>query len=485
MREVPGRFFLWEGRDALEGAPALAGPDCLLTYGEVCRRMLGIADALRTAGIGRGDRIAVLGPNSVECVLLLIALWRLGAVAVPVSTRWPPGLVDMALEGIGCRTLVLSRDHAGEYGKAYRVFLLDEVVAPCRLDQGTPEALSHPVDCDQDATIIYTSGSSGTPKAVLHTLGNHCHSALGSNALIPFAPGDRWLLSLPLYHIAGIAILFRAALGGGAVAVPGTTAPIDECIRQEGVTHCSLVSTQLYRLLQKRETREALSRMKAILLGGGAFPDRLIEKALEYGLPIHLSYGSTEMASQITTAGCGGHGSALQCSGAPLPFREVKIAPDGEILVRGQTLFKGYVQGAAVTRGCDREGWFHTGDTGLLDEKGDLTVTGRRDRMFISGGENIQPEEIERHLCRLPGVLQAVVVPVRDEEFGERPVAFVEMGEGASFEPRVLARRLEPHLPRFKIPDQFLPWPDAVSLCGEKPNRMLLRKLAEESLSPG
>jgi len=484
MNKTSGRFFLWEGRDALENSPALVGPDCILTYGDICRRMPETAETLRSAGIRGGDRIAVLGPNSVEYVLLLMALWRLGAVAVPVSTRWPPGLVDAGLEGrIGCSMLVLSRDCAGGHVRGHRVLLLEEVVAYCHLDRCIPEYSPLPVDCDQDATIIFTSGSSGTPKAVLHTLGNHCYSALGSNEYIPFEPGDRWLLSLPLYHISGIAILFRAALGGGAVVVQGHEALLDEGIRHAGITHCSLVSTQLYRLLQKRGAVDALRSMKAILLGGGFFPGDLIGKALEYGLPIHLSYGSTEMASQITTFRCDAHGSAQQFPGGTLPFRELRIAPGGEILVRGHTLFKGYVEGAAVVRELDNEGWFHTGDTGRLNEEGHLTVTGRRDNMFISGGENIQPEEIELHLCRLPGVRQAVVVPVRDEEFGERPVAFVEMGEGASFEPRTMARHLETHLPRFKIPGRFLPWPEATTQCGEKPSRMLLRRLAEESLS--
>ncbi|MDQ3864187.1 MAG: AMP-binding protein, partial [Actinomycetota bacterium] len=133
------------------------------------------------------------------------------------------------------------------------------------------------------------------------------------------------------------------------------------------------------------------------------------------------------------------------------------ISERGEILVRGETLFAGYVEGEELDRPLDAGGWFHTGDLGELDENGYLRVRGRMDNLFISGGENIQPEEIEEALCRLEGIHEAVVVPVPDEEFGARPVAFVRTDDG---ELEDLARKLEPVLPRFKIPISFHPWPE-------------------------
>ena len=140
-----------------------------------------------------------------------------------------------------------------------------------------------------------------------------------------------------------------------------------------------------------------------------------------------------------------------------MPNREVSISESGEILVRGETLFVGYVEGEELDRPLDEEGWFHTGDLGELDEDGYLRVGGRMDYLFISGGENVQPEEIEETLCRLEGVDEAVVVPVPDEEFGARPVAFVRATGRVSEE---LAQELEPVLPRFKIPISFHPWPE-------------------------
>ncbi len=139
-----------------------------------------------------------------------------------------------------------------------------------------------------------------------------------------------------------------------------------------------------------------------------------------------------------------------------MPNREVSISEEGEILVRGETLFAGYVEGEKIDRSLDIDGWFHTRDLGELDENGYLRVRGRMDNLFISGGENVQPEEIEEALCRLEGIDEAVVVPVPDEEFGARPVAFVRTEGGV----RDLSRELEPILPRFKIPISFHPWPE-------------------------
>ena len=129
-----------------------------------------------------------------------------------------------------------------------------------------------------------------------------------------------------------------------------------------------------------------------------------MDEALARGLPIHTSYGLTEMASQVTTTPPGASPGELRTAGRVLPGREVSISGGGEILVRGETLFAGYVDGEKVDRPLDADGWFHTGDLGDLDEDGYLRVLGRSDNLFISGGENIQPEEIEEALCSLEGV---------------------------------------------------------------------------------
>jgi O-succinylbenzoic acid--CoA ligase len=211
--------------------------------------------------------------------------------------------------------------------------------------------------------------------------------------------------------------------------------------------------------------------LKAILLGGGPAPAHLLDEALTRGLPIHTSYGLTEMASQVTATPPGASREELRTSGRPLPHREISVSEDGEILVKGETLCAGYVEGEAVDLPLDAEDWFHTKDLGELDADGYLRVRGRKDNLFISGGENVQPEEIEEALCLLEGVEEAVVVPVPDPEFGSRPAAFVRTTVGVE-EPDNLEHKLEPVLARFKIPVAFYGWPEGIG--GMKVDRAAL-----------
>jgi o-succinylbenzoate---CoA ligase len=276
---------------------------------------------------------------------------------------------------------------------------------------------------------------------------------------------------LPLYHVGGLSILFRCMLAGATVALPRPGATLGESITGLDATHVSLVSTQLLRLLREGDD---LGGLEAVLMGGGPVSTHLVDEAVARGLPMHTSYGLTEMASQVTTTPPGASLEELLTAGRVLPSRKVSVSEEGEILVRGETLFAGYVEGDELDRPQDADGWFHTRDLGDLDENGYLRIRGRMDNLFISGGENVQPEEIEEALCRLEGIDDAVVVPVPDEEFGARPVAFARMDHGGLED---LARRLEPVLPRFKIPISFHPWPEE-SRRGMKADRVALRELA-------
>jgi O-succinylbenzoic acid--CoA ligase len=261
-------------------------------------------------------------------------------------------------------------------------------------------------------------------------------------------------------------------LARATVTLPRRVPSLAESIVHLGATHVSLVSTQLLRLL--REGAD-LGGLEAVLMGGGPVPASLVDEAFARGLPIHTSYGLTEMASQVTTTPPGATIEELHTSGRVLPGREVSIFGDGEILVRGETLFAGYVDGEKIDRPIDEGGWLHTGDLGTLDEDGSLRVEGRKDNLFVSGGENIQPEEIEEALYRLDEIDEAIVVPVSDQEFGHRPVAFVRTGR----DPESLAPELENALPRFKVPIAFHPWPEKTQR-GMKADRPALRRLAQQ-----
>jgi len=449
------------------GAPAVAGAGGTLTYRALDGRVESAARRIEALGFGVGARVALYLPKDERYLVLLLALIRAGCVACPLSTRLPPRGVAPLLRTAACVALISSDEELLEAtGTEVRKLAPQALLAdgPAREHPSGPLYLA----LDLPATIIFTSGSTGAPKAALHALGNHYYSALGSNANIPLAPGDRWLHSLPLYHVGGLAILFRCLIAGTTVALPEPGATLGRTIA--GATHVSLVSTQLLRLLREEDLDPG--GLRAILLGGGQIPPSLIDEALARGLPVHTSYGLTEMASQVTATPPGASRDELHTSGRPLPHREISTSMDGEILVRGETLFLGYVRNGMADPALDADGWFHTGDLGELDADGYLRVRGRKDNLFVSGGENIQPEEIEEALCRLDGVEDAVVVPIPDAEFDFLPVAFVR-GGGT---PTDLARALERTLPRFKIPVAFHRWPEGAE--GMKVNRAFFSERA-------
>ncbi len=415
---------------------------------------------LKGMGVKACDRVAICDENSVEGVILLLALWQMKAVAAWINPRWPNKTIASYAARINAKHLF----HSGDIKRA----VCFDARQPITPDQAWD------MDLEQEATIIATSGSSGEAKAAVHTWGNHYYNARGSNQMVPLTDSDRWLLSLPLYHVSGIAVLARCLLSGAALAVENSE-DLAASIEQSKATHVSLVSTQLHRLLAHRKNHAALRLLKVILLGGSAIPREIIERSLKLGLNIYLSYGLTEMSSQVAT------GRVTQSDRScvkVLPYRKLSFSSDGEILVKGEVLFKGYVAGARLQLPLTKEGWFATGDMGQLDKTGSLTVTGRRDNMFISGGENIQPEEIERALLGIKGIIEAVVVPKEDKEFGHRPVAFIKF-EGEVLPEDHMIQCLQADLPRFKVPMAFYSWPQGLISQGIKISRQeFLKKLS-------
>ncbi|MSR88758.1 MAG: o-succinylbenzoate--CoA ligase [Candidatus Margulisbacteria bacterium] len=282
------------------------------------------------------------------------------------------------------------------------------------------------------ATYLLTSGTTSAPKIAVHSFENYRINASSTLHNMPLIPGDAWLLNLPLFHVGGLGILFRCFLSGATVVLGHSF---------ESVTHVSMVPTQLHRLLTEGTD---FSRLHVVLLGGGPASKSLLKRAYDLGVPLYTTYGLTEMSSQVTTTSSDRSWEETQTGGHLLCDRELKIADNGEILVKGPTLFLGY-----LNSDHERDAWFHTKDRGFIDKLGRLHVLGRLDRMFISGGENIQPEEIECALLE-SDVTQAYVVSENDAEFGFRPVAFVDGIPNLE--------KLKSLLPNFKIPIRFLPW---------------------------
>jgi len=445
------------------GASALVTANREYTPKEYNEAVDRAATRLEGLGVTQGTVLGIALDPSPEFLFVLQAAFHIGAIACPLNPRWPPSYLEARLKQAGCTRVV------------------DLVDIKDRSDRSDTYAIpSSKKDLlERPATVIFTSGSAREPKAALHTYGNHYWNAIASNQNIPLHPGDRWLLSLPLYHVAGIGIMFRCMLAGAAVAIPDRTQPLGQAIRQLGATHVSLVATQLHRLLDDPDAVATLAGIKAILLGGSAMSGNLIRRAHARGLPIHTSYGLTEMASQVTTTRAGDALDVLLTSGRPLADDTVLISEDGEILVRGKTLFQGYIENGTVTRPLTPGGWFATGDIGRIDANDCITVSGRKDNQFVVGGENLQPEAIERVLCRIENIDEAVVVPIADAEFGCLPVAFIQ---SEALDVNELRDRLAQALPRHAIPRHFLAWPEETASSESKVNRREFKARAEAAL---
>lgn len=436
---------------------ALTTSEGTLHYEELDQIVSATSLELLAAGCVRGDRVALLMPNDWRHVVLVMALLRIGAVACPLNTRLPAGALRARLDQVSARALITPNGTAPEgVGTALVVWSAEGLVSMVRPD-GAKIPKSR-MQLGQPATILFTSGSGGRPKAVLHSLGNHYYSAFGSNRNLRVRSKDHWLVSLPLYHVGGLQILFRCFMGGGGIIIPEEGTSLNDAVEKYHPSHLSMVGTQLQRYLRARPSSNGSTGAR-ILVGGGPVSADLLEEAMASGLRVCMSYGLTEMTSQVTTVPPDAPPDKRLTAGRLLSHRDLRIAGDGELLVRGPTRFIGYVEGAAMEGPFDEDGWFATGDLGTLDEDGYLSVIGRKDNMFVSGGENIHPEEIEAALRGVPGVSEAVVVAVEDEEFGRRPVAFVKV-EGARGDLDSIEQAVADVLPRYKIPDVVLPWPE-------------------------
>ncbi|WP_421237631.1 AMP-binding protein [Aeromonas jandaei] len=433
-----------------------------LSYRQLDRHINSLCQQLAEAGLQRGDHLAAVVRGAQQDVLLAWACVRSGIIFCPLNPAFP--LARQA----ELATLL----------DATAFWSVGEIPTgnwqPLRLDF-THELATDESSCmlapAQLNNMILTSGSSGTPKAVVHRLANHLASARGSADLIPLDQGCGWLLSLPLFHVGGYAILFRVFLAGATLVLDDRSQPLKARLEQQPITHLSLVPTQLWRLLAEGFD-PARTRLRELLLGGAAIPQPLVSRLCAMGLEPKVSYGLSEMGSQVCTTIPGNAGVV----GQPLPGREVCIR-EQEICVRGATLFAGYYRGGTLDLPLDADGWFHTRDKGHFSESGELVVEGRLDNLFISGGENIQPETIEQRLVDHPAVAQALVVPVPSDEWGQRPAAFIDWhGEPVPYP--VLAAWIRNALPGFMVPDRWLNWPAQAG--GLKPQRKLFQQWASE-----
>ncbi|MFN9813539.1 MAG: class I adenylate-forming enzyme family protein [Deltaproteobacteria bacterium] len=301
--------------------------------------------------------------------------------------------------------------------------------------------------------VLFTSGTSGTPKGVLLSRRAFVAAAEASAARLGWREDDRWLLAMPLAHGGGLSVLVRALVARRTVVLspPGPFEPARffDVIARCRVTIASLVPTQLARLA--RTGRSCPASLRAVLLGGAACPPSVLGRATALGYPIHTTYGLTEMCAQVATSSAPVR-SADEGVGEPLEGVEVKIV-EGRIHVRSRARMDGWIE-PSVSPPFDAEGFYDTGDLGHLDAHGRLHVDARREDLIVSGGENVYPAEVERALLAIEGIEAACVVGLADETWGQRVSAAVV--SDVPIDEEGLSARLRRELAAFKVPRQIV-----------------------------
>lgn len=419
-------------------------------------------------------RIGICADNSVESITFILACWRLGISVALLNTRNPIDMLCKQLQYLDLDGFVSDNSEiltgAGNAVKK-RYMLLDCVTFDVMDSLYHSKEDSLLLSENLLATILFTSGSYLQPKAVCHSLQNHVSSAKLSNQRVAIESADSWLLSLPLYHVAGIGILMRCLFSGASIVIPGSLT-LEESINKYKPTHLSLVPTQMQRL-----SDEVLKQRKAVLLGGAPISDFIRERIVSQNLNVYITYGMTETSSQIATSKL----KKVDQGAELLSEVEAHLNSDNELLVKSETVCVGYWKDAQVLNVCNEEGYLATGDIAQIEGRV-VKIVGRKDAMFISGGENIHPEEIEIVLLSIKNVQDVVVVAREDNEFGYRPVAFINALD-SSVNKEYLYSVLVEKLPKYKIPDEIYCWPKDECLNSLKHSRQYFQNLLLEKSS--
>ncbi len=417
---------------------------------------------LKKIGISKGHRVTFFSANSIEFIIHIFSLIRIGAIFVPINLRWSRESWQKIIKETNCRIIFADSNYYDLANNLdLEVYSLGKIQAHNLLNLDCSNKNQYDLDLESEVSVIYTSGSTGSPKGVRLTYGNFYFNALGSNQNILLVPGDTWLASTPFFHVSGLAILFRCFLAGTTVFVTDdlSSDSLQKCLTGFKISHISLVPVQLEKIIVDNSSR--LRNLKCVLLGGAPINKNLTEKYMQLQLPVWTTYGMTETASQIATTSIGDAQSKIGTSVKPLPYCEIRIENEkgepvanpnvGQIAIKGKVVFKGYL--SDDSENTDQT-WFRTGDYGFLDRYGYLHLVGRKDDMIISGGENIYPEEIEKVVNRFPGIKNCVVIGVENKDWGERPLLFIEKEKDPQFSLEQLNQFLRMNLVKLLVPDE-------------------------------
>ena len=434
--------------------------------------------------ITTGERVGIYCTNPFHAILSILVTWEIGASPVVVNTKLPQNEIKDQLlltecSSILCDTLVELKEVATIYN------VLDLIHQnQCTDDHDSPE------NSGGIGVYIFTSGVTGASKAVEHSLQGLINAFRLGNTAFQYDAKDIWLLSLPLFHISGFSILVRALLSRAAIVVTesGNTETLTEALKKMPITLCSLVPTQLKRLTDGGVVPP--KSLRYCLIGGGHSEVGLIEKSIEAGWKSVVVYGSSETSAFVTALLPHQNKNKNNCVGLPLEGilihilaetgEQLAVGLEGEICISSPTLFRGYYNNEPETKAKLAGGFYRTGDYGHIDENGYLFVSGRKGDIINSGGEKVDPIEIERLLHILPYVEHCCVLGLPHPEWGEAVTGIVVLRNGAETSESEVLRALADLLPSYKLPKKIV-FLNRIPLTDlGKINRKMLKALVAE-----
>lgn len=429
--------------------PAVLFGSSVITWKQADALVAGAVAKLSSLGARAGDRVALRTMNRPEVAWLWFAAARLGATLVPLNARLTDAEVAPLLDRVQPRVSL------GELPGAHSLDV-------------APLAASSPVELDDEQVIVglFTSGTTGAPKLIELTQGNFRANATANAARLGGSFEQRWFGVLPLFHVGGLAMLYRCAVYGASLVLEAQFDAGRACAAFDaGVTHTSLVPTMLDRVIDARGSTP-FTGLRAALIGGGPMSAAQLVRARLAGIPVLQTYGLTEACSQVTTEAP--DAADGQTAGEPLDGVEVRIVNAdadgiGEIEVRGPTVAKG--QGE----------WLHTRDLGALDSRGRLKIYARRTDLIVSGGENVYPAEVEAVLREHPSIRDVAVIGREDAQWGQVPIAVLVTPESSD---DVLRDWAKERLAGFKLPRAWVRVDQLPRNATGKIDRVALRALA-------
>ncbi|MCC4398309.1 o-succinylbenzoate--CoA ligase [Limosilactobacillus reuteri] len=420
-----------------------------------------------------GSRVGLLATNTLMSYKLALAIMCSGRTIVWLNWRLAGEELERQIKDSGLQLCLVENSlwRAGMTNpfKSYSAFLITNA---------DPGELIPVFKSDWVASIMYTSGTTGKPKGVLQTFGNHFYSAVSSALNLGLSPADKWLCVAPIFHISGFSIIMRGLIYGMTVRLVEKfrVEEIERILANETVTIMSVVPFMLKKLIQQQNKTNTHynSAFRCMLLGGGTIDRETLEACLQRSIPVVQCYGMTETCSQIVALRSADALLKLGSVGQPLFSTQLKLSKDGEILLKTPALTPGYLNLPDKLPSKMIDGWYRTGDVGHLDKEGYLYIDGRADEMLISGGENIFPQEVEQVYQRYPQINEVAVVGQNDSVWGQVPVAFVVSDRRLSTT-KLMNYGYE-HLARYKVPQHYIFVSELPKNASGKIRRFMLRE---------